>query len=68
MTYKILNILSLESFSRKKYSSYETRNCKDLQIPRLISENAIKRFSYSALKAWNDILANIREIMKMMMI
>ena len=43
-------------------SNYETRNCKDLQIPRVKTELAEKGFYYSALKAWNDIPANIREI------
>ena len=47
---------------RSAYSNYETRNCKDLQIPRLRTEHAKKGFYYSALKAWNDVPANIREI------
>ena len=67
MAYKILNKLSPESLwdkyqYRSAYSNYETRNCKDLQIPRLKTEHAKKGFYYSALKAWNDIPANIREI------
>ena len=47
---------------RYAYSNYETRNCKDLQIQRLKTEHTKKGFYYSALKAWNDIPANIREI------
>ena len=67
MAYKILNKLSPESLwdkyqYRSAYSNYETRNCKDLQIPRLKTDHAKKGFYYSALKAWNDIPANIREI------
>ena len=67
MTYKILNKLSPESLwhkfqYRSMYSNYETRNCKDLQIPKLITEPAKKGFYYSALKTWNDIPANIRDI------
>ena len=67
MAYKILNKLSPESLwdkyqYRSAYSNYETRNCKDLQIPRLRTEHARKGFYYSALMAWNDIPANIREI------
>ena len=67
MAYKILNKLSPESLwdkyqYRSAYSSYETRNCKDLQIPRLTTEQAKKGFYYSVLKAWNNIPANIREI------
>ena len=67
MAYKILNKLSPESLwdkyqYRSAYSNYETRNCKDLQIPRLKTEHAKKGFYYSALKAWNDIPAAIREI------
>ena len=60
MAYKILNKLSPESLwdqyqYKSQYSNYETRNCKDLQIPRLRTEHAKKRFYYSALKALNDI-------------
>ena len=67
MTYKILKKVSPESLldeyeHRSMYSNYETRNCKDLQIPRLVTEHAKKGFYYSALKTWNDIPANVREI------
>ena len=65
--YKILNKLSPESLwdkyqYRTTYSNYITRNCTDLQISRLKTEYAKKGFYYSALKAWNDIPATIREI------
>ena len=45
MTYKILNKLSPESLwdkfeLRSVHSRYETRNCHDLQIPRLNTEHA----------------------------
>ena len=55
MAYKILNKLSPESLwdkyqYRSAYSNYITRNCKDLQIPRLKIEHAKKGFYYSALK------------------
>ena len=43
------------------YSNYETRDCKDLQIPRLITEYAKKGFYSFALRTWNDIPVNIRE-------
>ena len=67
MTYKILSELRPESLwdkcqYRSMYSDYETRNSKDLQVPRLITEHAKKGFYYSASKIWNDIPANIREI------
>ena len=68
MEYKILNKLSPDSLWNKyqcrfAYSNYITMNCKDLQIPRLRTEHAKKGFYYSAIKAWNDIPANIREIL-----
>ena len=66
MMYKILNRLSPESLwdkyqYRSMYSNYETRNCKDLQIPRFITEHAKKGFYYSALRTWNDIPVTIRK-------
>ena len=50
MAYKILNKLSPESLwdkyqYRSAYLNYETRNCKDLQIPRLKTEHAKKDFA-----------------------
>ena len=67
MAYKILNKLSPESLwekfqYRSEFSKYKTRNCKDLQIPRLHTEHAKKGFHFTALKAWNDIPPDIRDI------
>ena len=58
MMYKIINKLSPESLwdrieLRSVHSEYETRNCHDLQIPRLNTERAKNGFKYSALKLWN---------------
>ena len=66
MTYKIMNKLSPESLwdkfeLRSMHSSYVTRNCHDLQIPRLNTEHAKNGFKYSALKMWNDTPVDIRE-------
>ena len=47
---------------RSQYSSYNTGFCRDLQIPRYNLEYAKKGFSYSALKAWNEIPICIREL------
>ena len=47
---------------RTQHSSYRTRNCRDLQIPRNNIEYVKKCFHYSAAKAWNDIPINIREL------
>ena len=59
MTYKIKNKLNPENLwdkfePRSMHSSYVTRNCRDLQIPRLNTEHAKTGFEYSALKIWND--------------
>ena len=56
MAYKILNKLSPESLwdkyqYRSAYSNYVTRNCKDLQIPRLKIEHAKKGFLLLCLKS-----------------
>ena len=45
-----------------QHSNYRTRNCRDLRIPRENLEYVKKGFHYSALKAWNDIPINIREL------
>ena len=55
MTYKIRNKVSPESLwdkcqQRSSQSSYATRNCRDLQIPRLNAEHAKKSCRYSAIK------------------
>ena len=67
MTYKIMNKLCPEKFFNKFFprssvSKYNTRNCRDLQIPRYRTEFAKKGFHYSALKAWNHIPAELREL------
>ena len=43
-------------------SQYNTRFCENLQIPKYNLEYSKKRFSYTALKAWNEIPMNIREL------
>ena len=67
MAYKIMNRLCPENLwnkfqQRSHYSSYNTRFCRDLQIPRYDLEYAKKGFSYSALKVWNEIPIEIREL------
>jgi hypothetical protein len=67
MAYKIMNRLCPENLwnkfqQRSQYSSYNTRFCRDLQIPRYNLEYAKKGFSYSALKVWNEIPISIREL------
>ena len=67
MAYKIMNRLCPENFwnkfqRRSQYSSYNTRFCRDLQIPWYNLEYAKKGFSYSALKVWNEIPISIREL------
>ena len=47
---------------RSKYSSYSTRFCRDLQIPKYNLQYTKKGFSYSALKVWNEIPINVREL------
>ena len=67
MTYKIMNKLCPENFfnkflPRSSVSKYNTRCCRDLQIPRYRTEFPKKGFHYSALKAWNDLPAKLREL------
>ena len=67
MTYKIIKKHCPESLldkyqHRSQQSNYKTRNCRDLQIPRNNLEYVKKGFHYSALRAWNDIPINIREV------
>ena len=67
MTYKIMNRLCPESLwdkfqPRSFHSTYNTRHCKDLQIPRYRTEFAKKGFHYAALTLWNDTPAEIREL------
>ena len=66
MTYSIIHKLSPESLwdkfeLRSVHSKYETRNCHDLQIPRLNTERAKNGFKYLALTLWNDKPVDIRE-------
>ena len=67
MTYKIVNRQCPESLwdkyhQRTQHSSYGTRNCGDLQIPKNNIEFVKKGFHYSARKTWNNIPINIREL------
>ena len=67
MVYKILNKQCPESlwnmFQRRcSISNYNTRNYRDLHIPKLNLELTKKGFHYSGIKAWNDILVNIRKL------
>ena len=66
MTYKILKKLSPETLwdkfeLRSVHSKYETRNCHDLQTPRLNTDHAKNGFKHSAIKLWNDTPVDIRE-------
>ena len=56
MAYKIMNNLCPESLwnkfqRRSQYSSYKTRFCRDLQIPRYNLENAKKDFPILLLRS-----------------
>ena len=67
MTYNIMNRSCPENlwnkFQRRSYySNYNTWFCGNLQIPKYKLEHYKKRFSYTALKAWNEIPMNIREL------
>ena len=67
MTYKIMNKLYPEkSFNkflpRSSVWKYNIRHCRDLEIPRYRTEFAKRGFPFSALKAWNDLPAELREL------
>ena len=67
MVYKIVNKQCPESLwnmfqQRRSISNYNTRNYRDLHIPKLNLELTKKGFHYSGIKAWNDIPVNIREL------
>ena len=67
MTYKIVHKLCPDSLlgkykPRANISSYNTRNCQDLHIPKHRTEHYIKSFHYSALKDWNNTPFDIREL------
>ena len=64
MVYKIFNKLSPENLRNKfhlrsHYSRYNTRFCRNIQIPNNL-EYAKKGFSHSALKTWNEIPLSVR--------
>ena len=67
MTYKIRNKLSPESLWDKfqqssSHSNYATRNCRDLQIPRLSTDHAKKSYRYPAINVWSEIPVAVREL------
>ena len=67
MTYKIVNRLCPESLfdkylPRSYFSFYNTRNSKDLQIPRSRTEFFKKSFHYASLKVWNETPLTIHEL------
>ena len=67
MAYKIIHKLCPNSFLEKykpksNFSSYNTRNSQNLQIPKRRTEHYKKSFHYSALKEWNNTLRDIREL------
>ena len=66
MAYKIINKSSPENlwgkFQQRSSQSNYARHCKDLQIPRLITEHAKKSYQYSTVKFWNTIPTDIREL------
>ena len=69
MTYKIIHQLCPNSFlekytPRSSFSSYNTRNSQNLQIPKHRTERYKKSFHYSALKEWNNKPKDIRELPK----
>ena len=47
---------------RSSVSNYNTRNPKDLHIPKLKLEFSKKGFQYASVRAWNDIPNYIREL------
>ena len=68
LTYKIVNRQCPESLwdkyhHRTQHSSYRTENYGDLQISKNNIEYVKKGFHYSALKTWNNIPINIRELL-----
>ena len=67
MTHKIIHKPFPNSFlenykSRSSFSSYNTRNSQNLQIPKHRTERYKKSFHYSALKEWNNTLREIHEL------
>ena len=67
MTYKIVNRLCPENLfdkylPRSYFSSYNTRNSQDLDIPRSRRWFSKKSFHYASVKAWNETPSTIREL------
>ena len=66
MTHKIINKQCPESLwdkytQRNEISRYNTRNNRDLDIPKFKLECTKRGFHLSGLKAWNEIPIEIRE-------
>ena len=66
MTHKIVNKQCPESLwnkyrQRNEISKYNTRNNRNLDIPKLKLECTKKGFHFSGLKTWNEIPVDIRE-------
>ena len=66
--YKIFNKLCPENIwnkyhLRSHYSRYNTKFCRNIQIPRYNLEYAKKGFSYSAPKTWNEIPLSVMELL-----
>ena len=56
MVYKIFNKLCPENLRNKHHLwSHYSRFCRNIQISKFNLEHTKKRFSYSALNAWNEI-------------
>ena len=47
---------------RSSLSNSNTRNDKELHIPKVKLEFSKKGFQYAGIRAWNDIPNNIREL------
>ena len=67
LTYKMMNRICpgnlLNKYKiRNQCPSYNTRHCRDLQIPRYNLEYKKKSFNYSSIKAWNSIPLSIRDL------
>ena len=67
MAYKIIHKLCPNGFLKKykprsSFSSKNTRNSQNLQIPKHRPERHKKSFHYSALKEWNNTPRGIREL------
>ena len=67
MMFKINNQLCPESLwnkfrQRYEISNYNTRNCRNLEIPKTNLEKTKKGFHYTGLQVWNSIPNEIREL------